>query len=90
MDDAGIKAKNHISDMLRKHNFETYMIDLNPVKDVDEFLNDSRLGKSEFVKRISDPIPSILYYAMTSKLGLDLDNPYDFEKYMYYYVIYCQ
>lgn len=82
MDDAGIKAKNHIADMLRKHNFETYMIDLNPVKDVDEFLNDSRLGKSEFVKRISDPIPSILYYAMTSKLGLDLDNPYDFEKYI--------
>ena len=82
MDDAGIKAKNHVADMLRKYGFETYMIDLSPVKDVDEFLNDAKLGKEEFLKRLAKPIPSILYYVGTAKTGLNLDDPYDYEKYI--------
>lgn len=82
MDGPGIIAKNRIADMLNKSSFETYMIDLSPVKDVDEFLNDSRLGKDELKKRLLRPIQSILYYVSTAKLGLNLDDPYDFEKYI--------
>ena len=82
MDEAGILAKNHIADMLNKNNFETYMIDLSPVKDVDEFINTDNLGVKELEKRFENPIPSILYYVSTAKMNLNLDDPYDYEKYL--------
>ena len=82
MDEAGVAAKNHIADMLSKYNFETYMIDLAPAKDVDEFINDKSYGVNELKNRLSKPIPSVLYYISTAKNKLNLDDPYDFEKYI--------
>ena len=81
-DSAGITAKNKSADELSRFGFETYAIDLYPSKDVDEFLNDKNYGPDEFAKRLAKPIPSILYYVSTAKYGLDLNNPYDLEKYL--------
>ena len=82
MDDAGIKAKNKVAEILNKYKFENYVIDLSPVKDVDEFINDASLGVEELKKRLANPIPSTLYYISTAKLGLNPDDPYDYEKYL--------
>ena len=82
MDEPGIIAKNKIATMLNNYGFETYVIDLNPSKDVDEFINDVKYGITEFKKRLSNPIPSILYYISTAKMNLNLDDPYDYEKYL--------
>ena len=82
MDDAGIKAKNRVAEILNKNSFTTYVIDLSPVKDVDEFINDNNLGVDKLKDRLNNPIPSILYYISTAKLGLNLEDPYDFEKYL--------
>ena len=82
MDDAGIKAKNRVAEILNKNRFETYVIDLSPVKDVDEFINDKNLGVEKLKERLDNPIPSTLYYISTAKLGLNLEDPYDFEKYL--------
>ena len=87
MDDAGIKAKNRVAEILNKHKFETYVIDLSPVKDVDEFINDKNLGVEKLKERLNQPIPSILYYISTAKNGLKLDDPYDYEKYLNMIVI---
>lgn len=82
MDEAGIKAKNRVAEILSKNRFETYVIDLSPVKDVDEFINDNNLGVEKLKERLDNPIPSTLYYISTAKLGLNLEDPYDFEKYL--------
>lgn len=82
MDAAGIMAKNKSADMLRSAGFDTYAVDLSPVKDVDEFINDKRCGVEELRKRLEKPIPSILYYVSSAKHDLNLDDPYDFEKYI--------
>lgn len=82
MDEAGILAKNKSADMLRAVGFDTYAIDLSPAKDVDEFINDERYGVAALEKRFAKPIPSILYYVSSAKNGLNLVDPYDFEKYI--------
>lgn len=79
-DEAGIKAVNTSASMLNKSNIETYVIDLKPAKDVDEFIN--KYGIDEFKKRIDNPIPSYLFYVSTLRSKYNIEDPYEQEKYI--------
>lgn len=79
-DEAGTKAVITSANMLYKAGIETYVIDLKPAKDVDEFIN--KYGNDEFKKRIDNPIPSYLFYVSTLKNKYNVNDPYEQEKYI--------
>ena len=78
-DEAGINAVISSDRILKNAGIETYVLDFKPSKDVDEFIN--TYGVQEFEKRLSSPIPTILYYVSTLKSKYNLSNPYEQEKY---------
>lgn len=78
-DEAGINAVISSDRILKNAGIETYVLDFKPSKDVDEFIN--TYGVQEFEKRLSSPIPTILYYVSTLKNKYNLSNPYEQEKY---------
>ena len=79
-DAAGIKAIVSSDEIMGREGIETYVIDLNPVKDADEFIN--KFGKEEFEKRLNNPIPTLLYELYTLKKFYNLDDVYEYEKYI--------
>lgn len=79
-DVAGVNAIISSYKLLKKSGIETYVIDINPAKDVDEFIN--KYGIEEFKKRVSKPTPTILFYVASLKKKYNINDPYEMEKYL--------
>lgn len=79
-DEAGVKAIISSDKLLRKSGIETYVIDIKPSKDVDEFIN--KFGVDEFKKRVNNPIPTLLFYVSSLKSKYNISDPYEQEKYL--------
>lgn len=79
-DDAGVKAIIESNKILQKANVETYVLDLKPSKDVDEFIN--TYGIEEFKRRVDNPIPTFLFIISSLKRKYNLEDPYELEKYI--------
>ena len=79
-DDAGINAIIRSDSLLKKSNIETYVLDLKPSKDVDEFIN--TFGVESFKKKLDNPIPSFLFIISTLKNKYNISDPYEQEKYL--------
>ena len=79
-DSAGVQAIISSYRLLKKHNVETYVLDLKPAKDVDELIN--KQGTEEFKKRLNNPIPTLLFIVSTLKDKYNLSDPYELTKYL--------
>lgn len=79
-DVAGVNAIISSYKLLKKSGIETYVIDINPAKDVDEFIN--KYGIEEFKKRVSKPTPTLLFYVASLKKKYNINDPYEMEKYL--------
>ena len=79
-DDAGVNAIIRSNKILRDSGFETYVLDLKPLKDVDEFIN--KFGVDEFKKKLENPIPAFLFIISTLKNKYNLSDPYEYENYL--------
>ena len=79
-DDAGVKAIINSNKILKSAGIETYVLDLNPVKDADEFIN--KYGAEAFRKKLNAPIPTLLFIVSSLKKKYKLEDPYEQEKYI--------
>ena len=79
-DEAGVNAIIRSDSLLKKSNIETYVLDLKPSKDVDEFIN--TFGVESFKKKLDNPIPSFLFIISTLKNKYNISDPYEQEKYL--------
>ena len=79
-DDAGVNAIISSNKILQRAGIETYVLDIKPAKDVDEFIN--KFGIEEFRKRINKPIPTLLFYVSSLKRKYNINDPYEQEKYL--------
>lgn len=79
-DEAGINAIIKSDSILKKSNIETYVLDLKPSKDVDEYIN--TYGVDSFKKKLENPIPTFLFIISTLKNKYKISDPYEQEKYL--------
>ena len=79
-DEAGVNAIIRSDSLLKKSNIETYVLDLKPSKDVDEFIN--TFGVESFKKKLENPIPTFLFIISTLKNKYNINDPYEQEKYL--------
>lgn len=79
-DEAGINAIISSNKILKKAGIETYVLDLKPSKDVDEFIN--TFGVESFKKKLESPIPTFLFIISTLKTKYNISDPYEQEKYI--------
>ncbi len=79
-DDSGVNAVISSYKLLKKADIATYVIDLNPVKDVDELIN--KYGVETFNKRVAHPIPTHLFYASSLKRKYNIDDENDLKNYL--------
>lgn len=79
-DDSGVNAVISSYKLLKKADIATYVIDLNPVKDVDELIN--KYGVEIFKERVEHPIPTHLFYASSLKRKYNIDDENDLKNYL--------
>lgn len=79
-DEAGVNAIISSDRILKKSGMETYVLDLKPSKDVDEYIN--TFGVESFKKKLESPIPTFLFIISTLKNKYNISDPYEQEKYI--------
>ncbi len=79
-DEAGVKAIISSDKILKKSGIETYVIDIKPSKDVDEYINN--YGVDSFKAKLNNPIPTFLFIISTLKNKYNISDPYELEKYI--------
>lgn len=79
-DAAGVKAIKAAAKICDEMGIESYVIDLTPAKDPDEFIN--KFGREVFENKLQNPIQSYLFIISKLKVEFNLDNMYDYEKYV--------
>ena len=79
-DEAGINAIINSDKILKSESIETYVLDLKPSKDVDEFIN--TYGIDAFKKKLSSPIPTFLFIVSSLKRKYNINDPYEQDKYI--------
>ena len=79
-DDAGVNAIINSDRILKKSGIETYVLDLKPAKDVDEYIN--TYGVDRFKERLANPIPTFLFIVSSLKRKYNISDPYEQEKYI--------
>ena len=80
MDDAGIKFTLDAISIFDKEQIKIRILDLNPCKDPDEFLN--KYGKEEFDKRINESKDQVLFKINVAKRNYDLNKPQEYKDYI--------